>query len=99
MEEHSIPYEIDEKGFIIHLQRDLAQVRGLKRKVTHQGRPVIESIFFTSDRHKSLVLAKFEKHGIYYDSWVTESGTEAISWPPRFNRQVDLIVQQVGFEL
>jgi hypothetical protein len=99
MEEHSIPYETDEEGFIIHLQRDLAQVRGLKRKVAHQGRQVIESIFFVSDRHKSLVLAKFEEQGIYYDSWVTESGTEAISWPPRFNPQVDLIVQQVDSEL
>lgn len=100
MTELSIPFKVNERGFVIYMEKDVAQVRGLMRKAQYGGElthKITESTSFIDSKHRELLILKFEKQGIPYnlDSY---NGYEHITWSQLYGPKVDLIIQEVGFE-
>lgn len=100
MAELSIPFIIDERGFVRYMQRDVAEVRGLMRRARYGddlSHKVIESSIIIDATHKKLLVSKFEKADIPYNL-DSSNGYEHINWLQIYAPQVDLIIQEVGFE-
>ena len=98
--DQSIPYEVDEKGFIRYMQRDTAKVRKIQRHTLDNVKD--ENTFFRSEvirdeRYKKLITSRFGDQGIPYEIEVMQ-GTEQIIWRSIYDDKVDFIIQDVGLE-
>jgi len=95
-----VPYEVNEKGWVIYMQKDKATVLGILRKA-HYGNElsarVIESEVVMDSAHLQLLVSRFEEQGIPYNV-ETFNDVEQISWLQIYGPKVDIIIQEVGFE-
>ncbi|WP_114695486.1 hypothetical protein [Motiliproteus coralliicola] len=100
MSELSIPYEIGKDGMVNFMQNDKAAVLGLIRKARYGQQlrsNVFESTIVFDQQHFELLKAAFEAENIPYRD-ETLQGARRVEWVQTYGPQVDLIIQQVGFE-
>ena len=100
MAANSIPYKVDERGFVIYMEKDTAKVLGFKREA-HYGpaltNRVIESTAVIDKTHRELLVARLERQEIPY-KLESHNGTENITWLQLYGPKVDVIIQEVEFE-
>ncbi len=101
MAENSIPYKVDERGFVIYMEKDTAKVLGFMREALYGPaltNRVIESTVVIDKTHRELLISRFERQEIPY-KLESHYGTENITWLQLYGPKVDVIIQEVEFEL
>ena len=100
MNEMSIPFEIDERGFVRYMQNDVAEVRKIIRGIHYEGKDSqfnLESEIAQNEAQLALYEEKFKEKGIPYDVEPQESRF-SIVWRVAYADKVDQIVEDIGFE-
>ena len=100
MSRQSIPFETNERGMVIYMQKDKAKVLGILRKVQYGNEltnNIIESEAIADAKYKDILVSKFEQQGIPYNIHNT-NGLEQIKWVQLYGLKVDVIIQEAGFE-
>lgn len=98
LEQESIPFKIDDDGFVVFLNKDEAKVLGIIREIrygTTLESTIFESLPLTSETEKKMYIDEFERKGIYYI--IRSNGnTTSIVWSQKDGPEVDIIRQQLN---
>ena len=101
LKKEGITFIIDNNGAIQYMQKDLAKVRSIKRRI--QDGPELKhttwetEIAFNEDQ-LGVWKRHFEKHNIPFQVQ-NNDGFISIQWSQIYAEKVDMIAQEVGFEL
>lgn len=106
MEEESIPYKINERGFITYRLINQAAVLGIVRDVAHKGkidRNYLESIDIANDEIMDRYIYEFNVNNIPYstneDFVNLNTSARMIFWSQSYGKKVDLIRQKINLQL
>ena len=101
LKKQGITFILDDKGAIQYMQKDLAKVRSIKRRI--QDGPELkhttwESEMAFNEDQLNVWKKHFEKHNIPFQVQQND-GFISIQWSQIYAEKVDMIAQEVGFEL
>lgn len=100
LEDRSIPYKINSRGFVIYMLENEAEVLGIIREIEFSGRlnpNHFESEILFSKEIKSIYVKEFKKSSIPYHIDVM-AGDEYIYWSQIYGPKVDRIRQKINLE-
>jgi hypothetical protein len=101
MRDKGIPYEENDRGYIVYLLKDQAKVHGIERIVLY-GRDLNETIFETAslvnDDTRQKYEAAFREKNIPYRI-SSDNGITHIIWSQKYGPRVDVIRQKVDDQI
>ena len=101
MEAQNIPYIINDRGFIVYLLKNQAQVHKIKRQVQH-GKSlhteIWESHILANDYVRNKYAAAFKENSIPFHI-TNKNGITQINWSQIHADKVDMLRQQLDIEI